>query len=604
MMNTFPEKSLSKKEILFHGIPISPGIRIGRVFRPNLKEQEFPDKISGEKIGAEQTSSEIARFQKAVDVSIEEIKKLENDFSKKTNAQDGSIFSVHLEFIQDRENGFIASTVDNIQSKLISAEDAFILSVHDIISKFFLVDNSIVRERIQDIKDVATRIYGNLTGNHEQSIELKSLPENAVVVAKDVTPSQIAEINKENLAGVTTLSGSKTSHTSILARAIGIPAVANLKNLFSYDLQNGDEIIVDGLIGLVILHPCADTVSFYREKILKREKVLHKFQQNVTFVPETKDGYRVKITANIDKPDDIGEALKFGISGVGLFRTEFLYLHRGALPSEELQFQTYSMILKSMKNSPVTIRTYDIGGDKICHHFEYKENNPFLGLRAIRLHRYHPDLLRIQLRALMRASIHGKLKIMFPMLTNAEELNQLLQLKDEIANELNIAHIPYSSEIQYGAMIEVPSAALVVEQFADKLDFFSIGTNDLAQYTLATDRTNENISYLYQPEHASVLRLIHQVVSIAKKSGIPVCVCGEMAGVPIFTPILVGLGVDQLSMAPSSFATVSSLIRKLSMYDAEKLAEYAMNSVNPTDSLMKIREHIQAISPEINTLFI
>ncbi|MDD3119765.1 MAG: phosphoenolpyruvate--protein phosphotransferase, partial [Victivallales bacterium] len=394
--------------------------------------------------------------------------------------------------------------------------------------------------------------------------------------------------------------GSQTSHTAILARSMKIPAIFGVKNIHA-QLADGDLVVIDGYTGTIVLHPTESTVAFYRRKEEQDQKRFSELTHESRLRPETLDGYSIQLAANIDGPDDIDKAKQFGAAGIGLYRTEYLFLRREVLPDEEEQFAVYRDMLSGMDGRPVIIRTIDVGGDKLRDTLTaLAEPNPFLGLRAVRLClRERRDLLRTQLRALLRAGVYGNLKILFPMICCTEEVEELKHILTEIRQELKGEGIPFSDHYEIGIMIEIPAAAIVAGTLAEMVDFFSIGSNDLIQYTLAVDRSNDKVAYLYQPAHPAVLNLIMMTVTAAKKKNIWVSLCGEMAADPLYLPLLLGLGIHELSMTPVALGAVRRVIRRLHMHEAQEVARLALESHNATEVLNACRELVIKADPEI-----
>ena len=444
-----------------------------------------------------------------------------------------------------------------------------------------------MRERASDIRDVSKRILASLL-----DVELPNpglVSEEVILVAYDLTPSDTAQLNKQYVKGFVTDIGGRTSHSAIMARSMEIPAIVGAKSA-THDIENGDLVVLDGLSGEVHINPTEEVLNKYRELQAQYKKQQQEWAKLVNEPSITQDGHRVELVANIGNPDDVEGALKYGAEGVGLFRTEFLYMDRDELPDEEVQFEAYKTVLEKMGDKPVIIRTLDIGGDKNLPYLTLPEEmNPFLGVRAIRLCLERPDLFRTQLRALLRASVYGNLKIMFPMIATLDEFREAKQLFLEEKEKLIQEGIPVSESIELGIMVEIPSTAVLADHFAKEVDFFSIGTNDLIQYTMAADRMNERVSYLYQPYHPAILRLIKNVIDASHREGKWTGMCGEMAGDETAIPILLGLGLDEFSMSASSILRARSLIRNLSKKEMEELAEKALtlSSYEEVVSLVK-----------------
>ena len=595
-----PSAAVEKKEVLFHGFPASPGICRGRVLVFGAAHTDF-NEIDPIPIEASEVENEVARFHSALERTRTEIKALQKKMQRTIEKRDAKIFDAHLLIVEDK---LLVKEVDaRIRGQLCNAQSSFLLTVQRYLNAISGTNDTYLNERAGDIRDIANRILRNLTGDKDNGPSLDHLPENTVVIAHDLTPSDTAILDRKNILGFAIETGSRTCHTSILARSLRIPAVVGMRNIAG-KFANGDEVIVDGFLGMVIRNPSRDTLAFYREKISRKDELYSILQKESSRAAETTDGYRVKLCANIEGADDLEEVLRCGAEGVGLFRTEYLFMNTPVAPDEETQFDIYSKLLRAMRGRAVTIRTVDLGGDKLdfASAAAAREPNPFLGLRAIRLCHEKPQLIRTQLRALLRAGVEGDLRIMFPMVSSLSEIEELLAIRDEVMEELKQQNIPFDPKVRIGAMIEIPSACLIADALAAKVDFFSIGSNDLVQYTLAVDRLNERVAYLYRPSHPAVMELIRLTVEAAKKHRIPVCVCGEIAADPRFTPILLGMGVLELSMGASAIAEIRGVIRKISMLDSERLAKIALTAADPEDVMTLAKEHIQSVAPDIASI--
>jgi phosphotransferase system enzyme I (PtsI) len=592
-------KNTQKKEIVFHGIPASPGIAIGTVLliashNSNLKTIQDID------ITTENVAVEISKFNRALDKTRQDIQELQKRIQSCLEEREASIFDAHLLIVDDKM--LMNEVEDFIRKKLKAAEYAFNTVIQRYISALSVMPDQYIKERADDIKDVASRVIANLRGMSRPLLD--HLPGQKIVIANDLTPSDTALLDRDNVQAFAIETGSRTSHTAILARSMKIPAVVGLQNLVE-KLHNGDLVIVDGFIGTVIINPKEQTQNLYAVKETRKEKFYADLLKESRLRPETIDGFRIQLAANIERPEDIEDAKRYGAAGVGLFRTEYLFMNSQQLPSEESQFEIYKKAVEDIQGQPIIIRTLDVGGDKLADLLiSYHEPNPFLGLRAIRLCLEKQDIFRTQLRAIIRASAFGPIKLMFPMITCLEEIEYVLEILDEIKEELTAQKIDFNKKLEIGIMIEVPSAAIIADVLAEKVDFFSIGTNDLVQYTLAVDRRNERVAYLYQPSHPAILSLIQKVVNAAKKNQIWVSVCGEMAGDPRYTPLLVGLGVHELSMSPVSMGSIRRIIRRMRMYEAEEVAEKAVSCRNAEEALEMSEALLYKIAPDIVSLAI
>ena len=551
-----------------HGIAASDGIAIAKVY--TLTE---PD-LNFKKISVEDTDNEILRLEKALEVSTKEIELIKETALKNLGEEEAQVFEAHLMVLSDPE--LVGQVKDAITSQKVNAEHA-LKEVSDMFISIFagMEDNPYMQERAADIRDVSKRILANLLGVKIPSPA--TIKDEVVVVAGDLTPSDTAQLNRQYVKAFVTDIGGRTSHSAIMARSLEIPAIVGTKDITSL-AKDGDLIIIDGLSGEVFLNPSEDVVAEYRAKaeaFAAQQAEWEKLKDADTF---TKDGHQVELAANIGTPKDLEGVIHNGAEGVGLYRTEFLYMDSHDMPTEEDQFEAYKAVLEGMNGKPVVVRTMDIGGDKELPYLPLPhEMNPFLGYRAIRISLNEPEMFRTQLRALLRASVYGKLRIMFPMIATLNDFRGAKALLLEEKAKLVAEGVAVSDDIQVGIMIEIPAAAVLAHQFAKEVDFFSIGTNDLIQYTMAADRMNERVSYLYQPYNPSILTLIKHVIDSAHKEGKWAGMCGEMAGDQTAVPLLVGLGLDEFSMSASSVLKTRSLISKLTLEEMKALADKAIN---------------------------
>ena len=550
------------------GIAASDGIAIAKVY--TLTE---PD-LSFTKISVEDTDKEISRLEEALVVSTKEIELIKETALKNLGEEEAQVFEAHLMVLSDPE--LVGQVKDAITSQKVNAEHA-LKEVSDMFISIFagMEDNPYMQERAADIRDVSKRILANLLGVKIPSPA--TIKDEVVVVAGDLTPSDTAQLNRQYVKAFVTDIGGRTSHSAIMARSLEIPAIVGTKEITSL-AKDGDLIIIDGLSGAVFLNPSEDVVAEYRAKaeaFAAQQAEWEKLKDADTF---TKDGHQVELAANIGTPKDLEGVIHNGAEGVGLYRTEFLYMDSHDMPTEEDQFEAYKAVLEGMNGKPVVVRTMDIGGDKELPYLPLPhEMNPFLGYRAIRISLNEPEMFRTQLRALLRASVYGKLRIMFPMIATLNDFRGAKALLLEEKAKLVAEGVAVSDDIQVGIMIEIPAAAVLAHQFAKEVDFFSIGTNDLIQYTMAADRMNERVSYLYQPYNPSILTLIKHVIDSAHKEGKWAGMCGEMAGDQTAVPLLVGLGLDEFSMSASSVLKTRSLISKLTLEEMKALADKAIN---------------------------
>jgi phosphotransferase system enzyme I (PtsI) len=491
--------------------------------------------------------------------------------------------------------------IEEVMSKLKKEKLAIEYVFQDVLRRYIKVfsemDDEYLKERISDINDVGRRILKNLIGAKEDL--LSDLKEKVIVVAYDLSPSDTATMHKKNVKGFATDIGGRTSHTAIMAKSLEIPAVVGLEVL-TRKVESGDSAIIDGTHGVVILNPSARTIKKYeqeKERIISFEKHLMELKDLPCV---TLDGRKIELSANIEVPEDVSSVLAHGAEGIGLYRTEYFYMNRKDLPTEEEQFRAYSSVVKRLKPHSVIVRTLDIGGDKFLSQLEVPQQmNPFLGWRAIRFCLARPDIFKAQLRAILRASAHGKMRVMYPMISGLSELKQANAMLDEAMKELAKDGLPFDEKIEVGAMIEVPSAALTSDILAKEVDFFSIGTNDLIQYSLAIDRVNEKIAYLYEPAHPAVLRLIKSVIDNGHDSGIWVGMCGEMAGDIIMTPILLGLGLDEFSTSPIASPEIKRIIRSMTMAQARGIAEEALTLLTGKEVEAFARKKLKDIAPDM-----
>jgi len=534
------------------GIAASKGYGIGYVFIKKPEEMKAACNISADL----DIEEEQLRLAKAVEASREQVSKIREKVEAEVGIEEALVFESHLMLLDDPE--FTGAAVENVAKNKICAENAVQELIDTYTAIFASIDDEYLRERIADVKDVGMRLLKNLSGEAED--EFSGLAENTIVVAHDLTPSDTAQLDKNKVAAFLTDIGGKTSHSAIMARTLEIPAVVGMADITSL-VRNGDLIIVDGIKGEVIINPEVETLNQYRKikEMYEEEKkaLLSLIGKKIV----DKNGRSIEIAANIGSTDDLEKVLENGADGIGLFRTEFLYMDRDSMPTEDEQYRAYKTVLEKLENKPVVIRTLDIGGDKRLSYLEMPEElNPFLGYRATRLCLDRPEIFKIQLRALLRSSVYGNLKIMFPMISSLREFVAAKDLLNECRLELMAEEVPVSDNIEVGIMVEIPSAALTADELAKHVDFFSIGTNDLIQYTLAADRMNEKVSYLYEPMHPAVLKLIKMTIEEAHKQNKWCGMCGEMASDEAAMATLLEYGLDEFSMSASSILGIKKLI--------------------------------------------
>jgi phosphotransferase system enzyme I (PtsI) len=551
------------------GISVSPGVVIGTFFLH--RGNEFLT-IPRYAIGRSQVESEWRRFLSATETAAADVRALRDKAVREMSKEKAAIFGAHLMMLEDTE--FQEQIKARLESERENIEWVVWESSREISEKMLSSPDAYFRERAVDIADVSHRMMHKLLGVKE--FALADLTEDVILVAHDLLPSEALTMNKERVKALALDMGGYTSHTAILARAFEIPAVLGLSSI-TKEVNAGDILVVDGEAGEVIINPDKAALAKCQGAMKRREKERGKLRSLAGLPAETTDGRRVVLKANIELPEEVDQALRYGAEGIGLYRSEFLFLAPGQAAEEEAQYQAYSRVLQAMGDLPVTIRTLDVGGDKVSPNIQAAdEKNPLLGWRAIRMCLAMPDMFKTQLRAILRASVHGKAQIMFPMISGVEELEQALALLEEAKAECRQKKQRFAEGIEVGTMIEIPSAALTAGILAQKSDFFSIGTNDLLQYTLAVDRGNEKVGYLTQPFHPAVLRLLKMTIDAAHAGGIKAAMCGELAGSVMATPVLLGLGLDEFSMAASAIPLVKRIIRGASLEECRGLAEQAL----------------------------
>ncbi|WP_244834411.1 phosphoenolpyruvate--protein phosphotransferase [Clostridium sp. BJN0001] len=532
------------------GIAASKGYAIGKVY---LKENKKVN-ITDEKIS--DIEAEKAKMQKALADSKNQLQAVKEKAEKEMGASKAAVFEAHITLVDDPE--FTGAMMSEIENNSVNGLKAITTVTDNFVQIFESMDNEYMKERAADIKDVSKRILSNFAGFGGDGFNITE--KNTVVVAHDLTPSDTAGLDKSKVVGFTTDIGGRTSHAAIMSRTLEIPAVLGVGDITKC-VKTGDSIIVDGINGDVIINPSEDVIAEYREKEEQFKKEQEELKKLINVETKTKSGRRIKVCGNIGKPADIKTIIANGGDGVGLFRTEFLYMDRNEAPTEEEQFESYKAVLEGMNGKQVIIRTLDIGGDKTLPYLPLpKEMNPFLGYRAIRLCLDRPEIFKVQLRALLRASVYGNLGVMFPMISGLQEFKQAIKVVDECKAELKAEGKEYSDKIEWGIMVEIPAAAVYADELAKYVDFFSIGTNDLIQYTLAADRMSEKVSYLYNPMHPAVLRLIKMTIEGAHKHGKWVGMCGEMAGDENAIPTLVEYGLDEFSMSATSILNAKKVM--------------------------------------------
>jgi phosphotransferase system enzyme I (PtsI) len=581
----------AKAELRFQGVGVSPGIARGRthVVRDDI------DDVPRYGIESGQVSKEIARFEAALMQTRAQILEMQQGIAEAIGAKDASVFDAHLLVVEDRT--LIDEVLRKLESDRCNVEYVFQEVARRYSETLSKIDDPYLRERAVDIQDVTRRVIRNLQGKSTKPF--LAVREPHILVAHNLTPSDTATMDRERVLGMATDLGSRTSHTAIMARSLNIPTVVGLHDV-SEQLETGDEVLVDGYDGLLIRNPTTETLRHYDELESRKERVAHALVELRETKSTTRDGRHIVLSANIELPNELPAVADNGAEGIGLYRTEFLYINREDMPSEDEQYETYRKVAENVAPHPLIIRTFDLGGDKIAHAVKADDElNPFLGCRAIRFCLDHPEVFKVQLRAILRASTSGNVKVMFPMISGIGELRRALAVLAECAMEMKRQGIAFNEDMQVGAMIEIPSAAISARTLAREVDFFSIGTNDLIQYAIAVDRVNENIAHLYQPTHPAVVQLLKMISDGAHENNIWVGVCGEMAGDIVLTPLLLGLGMDELSASASLVPRVKLAVQRLSVPECKALAEEAMGLETPAEILERCQALAQKHYPDL-----
>lgn len=567
---------------MLHGIGASGGIGVGKVVL--IQEQKLS--YNKERI-IEDKEKEIKRYQSAIEIFKDKTKRMAENIRERIGDKEARILEGHIMMIEDP---FLLSEIETLIHQGKCAEVALETVCDMFVEMFSMTMDELTKQRITDVNDIRERVLKILLGIEE--VKISSLPPNTILVARDLTPSMTAEINKENVVGILTEIGGKTSHSAILARALEIPAVLSIENIVSLT-ENEQDVILDGTNGVVIQNPTKHEVEEYQKKknvFLQEKKELNLFIGKATM---TADGNKVELVANIGKPEEATQVVDFDGEGVGLFRSEFLFMDRNKIPTEEEQFEAYKMAAETLKEKPVIIRTLDVGGDKEIPYLGLeKEENPFLGYRAVRFCLDREDVYKPQLRALLRASAFGNIKIMVPLVTCVDELRAVKKMVEEIKHELDIEGVKYNKNIPIGVMIETPAASLIADILAKEADFFSIGTNDLTQYTMAVDRGNSKVAYLYSVFNPAVLRSIERVIACGREEGIMVGMCGEAASDPLLIPLLLSFGLEEFSVNASSILATRKNIASWTKQDADKLKEKVMKLSTERDVVEFLNETI------------
>jgi len=567
------------------GIGVTPAIVIGKAYLLDRRKIEAPARVLPEF----QVPQEISRFLDAVEDSKKQLRMAKDRLLHEDAAGPSYILDTHLLLLEDKK--LIENTVQTIKQSWINSEWALKINLDRVRKVFDSIDDDYLKSRKTDVDYVGERILRNLMGKETESIA--QIKEEVIIVAHDLSPADTAHMAKDKVTAFVTDMGGKTSHTAIMARSLEIPAVVGSETA-THSVNTGDTLIVDGITGVVVVNPSPEIMQEYQDRQRVRQKMERELFQYRDLPAETLDGYRVKVLANIELVEEIPAVLQHGAEGIGLYRTEYLYLNRKDLPSEEEHFQAYRKVAEGISPHPAVIRTLDIGGDKFMSHMDLAEEmNPAMGLRAIRFSLKEVDIFKVQLRAILRDSAYGKVKLLLPMISGATEIREVKKILQEVRLNLSAEGIAFDPEMEVGIMIEVPSAVTIADILAREVDYFSIGTNDLIQYSLAIDRVNESVTHLYQPLHPAVLRLVRNVAKAAHQAGIRVAMCGEMAGEPLYVPILLGLELDDLSMNVLSIFRVKKILRAYTYRECKELVEEALHLATPEDIEELVRANLR-----------
>ena len=590
------KKKETKKQKKLKGIPAAPGIVMGKAYVFGTETVSPTERVVTER----EIPGEITKFEEALEKTKKELLAIEKKISREMGVEHGRIFSAHLMVLEDKV--LIGEVVSQLKKRKRNISFVFAEVLNRYVSALSGAKDEYLRDRSGDIADVGKRVLKNLIGSKERSME--SLDEKSIIIAYDLSPSDTAMMHKGRVLGFATDIGGRTSHTAIMAKSLEIPAVVGLESVTDV-VANGDNIILDGIHGVIIVNPSRKVSEKYEKEKEKYENIERDLGELRLLLGETLDGKKIAVAGNIELPEDVASVLSHGAEGIGLYRTEYFYMNRADLPNEEEQFNAYRSVAKRMNPNPVVIRTLDLGGDKFLSQLDVpKEMNPFMGWRAIRFCLARPDIFRSHLRAMLRASVYGNIKIMYPMISGISEFRQANAFLEEVKKELKREKIPFSDNIPVGAMIEVPSAAITSDILAKEADFFSIGTNDLIQYSLAVDRVNEKIAYLYEPAHPAVLNLIKMVIDNGHKEGIPVSLCGEMAGDISLTMVLLGLGLDEFSTSPIAVPEIKRVIRSINFSQAKEVADMVLTFTTGEEVRAYAQKKLAEFIPEIAMEFL
>ncbi len=580
-----------RKTVVLKGIGVSPGIATGKAFVLDYTIANVPYFQLRDETHVQE---EIRRFERALKESKRQLAAIRKKVSDQEGMEPLFIIDVHIMMLKDKT--LIANTLNNIRDKMFNAEWALKVTIDKYREIFEKIDDEYLKARISDVEYVGQRILRNLIGREQ--VGISDIGEHAIVISRDFSPADTVQMKMENILGFATDIGGKTSHTAIVARSIGIPAVVGLEKI-TREVRSGDTVIVDGCDGFVIVNPDPEVVKRYEEKKRHFEILEEDLLKGAKLPAVTLDNHTIEIGANIEFTEEIPSAVTHGADGIGLYRTEFIYINKEQLPTEEEHFSNYRRVLEGQGLKWSTIRTFDLGGDKFVSDPKLaKELNPVMGLRAIRFCLKEVDLFKVQLRAILRASAYGKTRVLFPMISALDEIREVKRIFNEVKEDLLRSRIPVGEDIEIGIMIEVPSAVIIADHLAKEVDFFSIGTNDLIQYTLAIDRVNDRVTYLYDPLHPAVLKLIRIIVDAGHQAGIRVAMCGEMAGEPTYTLILLGFVLDELSMNPLAIPRVKRIVRKATLEESRRLLDQVMTFSTAKEVGKYVRKYMAERFPE------
>ncbi|MDX2227705.1 MAG: phosphoenolpyruvate--protein phosphotransferase [Verrucomicrobiae bacterium] len=578
-------------ELRFEGIGVSPGIVHGKV----LLMGTTPEKVRKRSIREEHVQDQIQKLEQALILTRQQIQDIQKRIADEIGEKDASIFDAHLLVVED--SALIDQAVKEVQTSLVSIEYAYSRVAKKYITSLSRIEDEYLRERAADVEDVTRRVIRNLLGIEHRTLD--TLEEPRIIVSYDLSPSDTATTDRKKVIGFATDIGSKTSHTAIMARSLNIPAIVGLRDI-STRLETDQEVLLDGYKGMIIVNPTQQTLEEYGQIEVKKQVIEEKLDEIRFQEARTPDGHKVILSGNIELIDDVPLVIENGAEGIGLYRTEFLFINRDDLPNEEEQYEAYRKVAAAIKPHSVIIRTLDIGGDKFLSHLQIpQEMNPFLGWRAIRFCLARPEIFKAQLRAILRASVEGNVKIMYPMISGVQEVQQANHMLEEARQELRNEGKPFDQHMSVGVMIEVPSAAMTSERIADEVDFFSLGTNDLIQYSIAVDRVNEKIAYLYEPTHPAILRLIKMVVENGHKKGKWVGLCGEMAGDVMLTPLLIGLGLDELSTGSVVVPRIKQAICSVHFSEMQHFAHEALHCDSAAEIMRRCEEMARRLYPDL-----